>query len=97
MNEGVKIVLARMESHPEEFYGENEKWRFLYKDYFRDAMTEQEKGAIFDRIKEIRREELSKRVMETVFEDHDSDEQIKEKYETSADAFRYATKGRYNV
>jgi hypothetical protein len=73
MNSGVEIVLSRMETHPEEFYGECDKWKFIYKEYFRDAMTEAEKGMIFDRIKEIRKEEFTLRVMETMTADQEQD------------------------
>ena len=66
MNKGVEIVLARMDSHPEEFYGDSEKWRFVYKDYFRDAMTEVEKGAIFDKLKQLRRQEFDEHVMQAL-------------------------------
>jgi hypothetical protein len=75
MNSGVEIVLSRMETHPEEFYGECDKWKFIYKEYFRDAMTEAEKGMIFDRIKEIRKEEFTLRVMETMTVDIKSNEE----------------------
>ena len=69
MNSGVEIVLARMGTHPEEFYGDCDKWKFIYKEYFRDAMSEEEKGAIFDRIKEIRKEEFTQAVMKTMTAD----------------------------
>jgi hypothetical protein len=69
MSNGVDLVLARMESHPEEFYSNtNEKWKFIYSEYFRDAMTETEKGLIFDKIKEIRRAEFTGKVMATLTE-----------------------------
>ena len=64
LNDGVAIVLARMETHPEEFFTtSNDKWKFIYQEYFRDAMTETEKGLIFDKLKQIRRTELTMRVM----------------------------------
>ena len=62
-NTGIAIVLARMDTHPEEFYGNSEKWKFIYHEYFRDAMTETEKGMIFDKMKKLRRAELTDRVM----------------------------------
>lgn len=76
MNDGVAIVLKRMETHPEEFHGDKNKWMFIYKEFFRDAMTEEEKGAIYDRLKEIRKEEFTQRVMETITREEirDSDE-----------------------
>lgn len=68
MNDGVKIILARMDTNPEEFYMDEDKWKFVYKEYFRDSMSEEEKGAIFDKLKVIRREELTAKVMKTLFE-----------------------------
>lgn len=69
MSNGVDLVLARMESHPEEFYtSSNDKWKFIYADYFRDAMTETEKGMIFDKIREIRKAEFTGTVMATLTE-----------------------------
>jgi hypothetical protein len=64
LNDGVAIVLARMETHPEEFFTTStDKWKFIYHEYFRDAMTETEKGMIFDKIRQIRRSELTMKVM----------------------------------
>lgn len=69
MSNGVDLVLARMESHPEEFYtSATDKWKFIYSEYFRDAMTETEKGLIFDKIKEIRKAEFTAKVMSTLTE-----------------------------
>jgi hypothetical protein len=65
----VGFVLARMETHPEEFYGEAKKWAFIYKEYFRDVMTENEKAALHTKLKEIRREELTQKVLETITEE----------------------------
>lgn len=63
---GVGIVLARMDSHPEEFHSDCDKWKFIYKDYFRDAMSETEKGMIFDKIKKIRQQEFTQMVLQTL-------------------------------
>jgi len=70
MNDGIAIVLARMESHPEEFYTTaTDKWKFIYSEYFKDAMTETEKGMIYDKIKEIRKAEFTAKVMLTMTAD----------------------------
>ena len=76
---GVDIVLARMDTHPEEFYGEEKKWAFIYKEYFRDVMTEIERGQLFEKLKKIRREEFNGRVLSTLVppepeQDEDEDE-----------------------
>lgn len=69
MNDGVAIVLQRMTTHPEEFYNDSDKWKFIYKDYYRDALTETEKGIIFDKMKAIRRSEFTTIVMGTMLKD----------------------------
>lgn len=70
----VGIVLARMDSHPDEFFASEDKWKFIYKDYFRDAMTETEKGMIFDKIKKIRMSEFSQMVLTTLVEEKNEEE-----------------------
>jgi len=72
---GVGIVLARMESHPEEFHAESDKWKFIYKDYFRDAMSETEKGMIFDKIRQIRKDEFNQMVLQTLVPPEEEEEE----------------------
>ena len=74
ISNGVNIVLARMDTHPEEFWGDSEKWRFIYKEYFRDAMTEVQKGQIFEKIKQIRMEEFNHMVFATLTEEEEKEE-----------------------
>ena len=87
MNSGVEIVLARMGTHPEEFYGDSDKWKFIYKEYFRDAMTEQEKGVIFDRLKEIRKEEFTLAVMKTITADEQKEVESDDDWNSSRGGF----------
>ena len=90
----VGIVLSRMDSHPEEFFADEDKWKFIYKDYFRDAMTETEKGMIFDKIKTIRRSEFSQAVLTTLVEQANEEDESKEgKWGDSS--ITYTTKNRY--
>ena len=72
---GVDIVLARMDTHPEEFYGEEKKWAFIYKEYFRDVMTEIERGQLFEKLKKIRRQEFNERVMTTLVPPEEVDDE----------------------
>jgi hypothetical protein len=71
----VEIILARMDSHPEEFYNGNEKWRFIFSDFYRDVMSEAEKGMIFDRLKQLRREEFAQRVLHTLVPPEEGEEE----------------------
>jgi len=87
MSNGVDLVLARMESHPEEFYtSATDKWKFIYSEYFRDAMSETEKGLIFDKIKEIRKTEFTSKVMATLTEGMKMGKRNKSSEESFADA-----------
>ena len=68
MNDGIEIILARMDTHPEEFFGDGGKWKFIYKEYFRDVMSEEEKAALHTKLKSVRRAELTSKVMNAMAE-----------------------------
>lgn len=65
---GIQTLVNRMESHPEEFFGDASKWHFMFQERFRDTMTESEKGAIHGALKEVRRKEFEHKVMRTLLE-----------------------------
>ena len=69
MSTGVQTLIARMATNPEEFFGETHKWRFMFKDTFRDVMTELEKGALHAALKEVRRKEFDALVVQTLLND----------------------------
>jgi hypothetical protein len=58
-----------MESNPEEFYGDASKWAFMFAPNFRDVMTEPEKGALHEALKEARRKEFDELVMRRILRD----------------------------
>jgi len=72
VNEGVGIILARMETNPEEFFGMGDqglsghKWRWIFAESLREVMTEPEKAAIFEGMKRIRRLEITHKAIATV-------------------------------
>jgi hypothetical protein len=74
LSPAVKILVTRMETHPEEFFDEGGKWKFMYKEYFRDVMTEYEKAMMHQAIKELRRKEFDAKVMSELMKD-----QVKER------------------
>ena len=101
---GVGIVLARMDTHPEEFHANSDKWKFIYKDYFRDAMNETEKGMIFDKIKQIRKNEFNQMVLQTLVppqedecEEEDDSPFGRAVAKAQGSAISYTGKGRYKV
>jgi hypothetical protein len=61
---GVDAIIERMRTHPDEFFEYSHgnelksRWRFMFKDYSRDAMTEIEKGRLHESLKQIRRMEF---------------------------------------
>jgi len=82
LSAGVRALVGRMESNPSEFYGEAEKWRFMFSANFRDVLTEPEKGALHEGLKEVRRKEFDEKVMRELLRDS-MEEQIKEGYYTT--------------
>lgn len=69
LSAGVRALLGRMESNPEEFYGNASKWSFMFEPNFRDVMTEPEKGALHEALKEARRKEFDELVMRRILRD----------------------------
>jgi len=66
---GITAILARMETNPAEFFGDGGKWRFIFKETFREVLTEPEKGALHEKLKEVRRQEFDHMVMRTILDD----------------------------
>jgi hypothetical protein len=69
LNEGVKIILARMETNPEDFFTvhkEYNPWRWIFDENVREVMTESEKAALYEGIKKVRRLMITHRAIETV-------------------------------
>lgn len=69
---GVNTLIERMTTHPEEFFESGEKrsrWSFMYKDYFKDSMTESEKGRLHEALRTVRRLELDAMVLKELMKD----------------------------
>jgi len=69
MCSGVRTLVARMESNPEEFFGEATKWRFMFAANFREVLTEPEKGALHEALKEVRRKEFDTLVVKELMKE----------------------------
>ena len=83
LSAGVRALVGRMESNPEEFFDDAQKWRFMFGDKFREVMTEPEKGALHEGLKQVRRKEFDQKVMRELLKD-EVEEQIKGGYYTQA-------------
>ena len=73
LSTGVRALLGRMESNPEEFYGDASKWSFMFAPNFRDVMTEPEKGALHEALKEVRRKEFDELVVRRMLRDSEEE------------------------
>jgi hypothetical protein len=69
LSAGVRALVGRMESNPNEFYGSAEKWHFMFSSNFREVLTEPEKGALHEALKEVRRKEFDEKVMRELLKD----------------------------
>ena len=68
MNKGIEILLARMESHPEEFARDNDRWEHLF-NHYKKYMTGEDKEAFWDKLCEIRSQEFTERVIKQLLAD----------------------------
>jgi hypothetical protein len=82
LSAGVRALVGRMESNPSEFYGIADKWQFMFDAKYREVLTEPEKGALHEALKEVRRKEFDEKVMRELLRDS-MEEQIKEGYYTT--------------
>ena len=74
VNEGVQIILNRMESNPEEFFGDVGKWRWMFSENLREVMTEPEKAAIHSGMVKVRRLEITAKAVATVMPQDEEEE-----------------------
>ena len=73
MNDGVKILLARMESHPEEFLRDSDRWEHLF-NHYKKYMAEEDKQAFWDKLCEVRTQEFTERVIKQLLADKEKAE-----------------------
>lgn len=77
MNDGVKILLERMKTHPEEFVSDlnhgNTKWSRLV-DFYENVLTHEEKKAIKDGIVELNRAKFTEKVLEMLMDEPPKEE-----------------------
>lgn len=66
MNEGIQIILNRMKTNPEEFFEDGGRWKWIFKEVMREVMTETEKVAIHEQLKQVRRMEITAKAAATI-------------------------------
>ena len=68
ISNGVQALINRMNTNPEEFFDptKDNEWSFIYKETFRDVMTEPEKAAIHTALKAVRRKEFESKVLKQI-------------------------------
>ena len=66
MNDGIQIILNRMKTNPEEFFEDGGRWKWIFKEVMREVMTETEKVAIHEQLKQVRRMEITAKAAATI-------------------------------
>lgn len=84
MNDGLKIILARMDTNPEEFI-DNRKWRRLVENDW-PMFTKEEQEAYSTKLRSILLDKFSEEVLKELMDEDETTETIKYKA-----ANRYAT------
>jgi hypothetical protein len=72
MNKGIEILLARMESHPEEFARDNDRWEHLF-NHYKKYVSDQDKQVFWDKLCEIRSQEFTERVIKQLLADKEEE------------------------
>lgn len=67
MNGGLKILIARMETHPEEFEAEG-KWISSFNNY-KKYMTEEEKDVFWKKLCELKMNEFEQKIVKRLMQD----------------------------
>lgn len=84
IDQGIQIILNRMDSNPEEFMDENGKWDWIIDpvvDRIQDGdhngapfLTTQEASAIYEKYQTIRRAAFTKRVLSTLLDEGEDED-----------------------
>ena len=100
MCSGVRTLVARMESNPDEFFGDAPKWRFMFAANFREVLTEPEKGALHEALKEVRRKEFDTLVVKELFKEEMEDTltmRASGRYQIGGEAMRIDSSGNLGI
>lgn len=76
LNEGVQIILNRMKTNPEEFFDGGGRWQWIFKETLREVLTEIEKAALFEGLKQVRRMEITAKAAATVLRADEQEERV---------------------
>jgi hypothetical protein len=79
MNGGVEILLARMETHPEEFFNHGSRWTNLIMDFER-SLDRADYEKLTDGIAKCRQEEFTQKVMGKLIGEEQEDRELMEKF-----------------
>ena len=74
MNGGLKILIARMETHPEEFENDS-KWISSFNNY-KKYMTEEEKDVFWKKLCELKMSEFEKKIVKRLMQEEEPEEQL---------------------
>jgi hypothetical protein len=85
-----------MESNPEEFFGEATKWRFMFAANFREVLTEPEKGALHEALKEVRRKEFDTLVVKELLKE-EMEGTLSGRYQIGGEAMRIDSSGNLGI
>jgi hypothetical protein len=96
MCSGVRTLVARMESNPEEFFGDAPKWRFMFAANFREVLTEPEKGALHEALKEVRRKEFDTLVVKEILKE-EMEDTLSGRYQFGGEAMRIDSSGKLGI
>lgn len=101
MCEGVRLLLSRVESHPEEFDGlgidfaerhgiHQSRWGFVISRYWQ-VLTDYEKAIILTSIREANRNNMATTVLQTIFDERQKQEYAEKEAKLGGQRIAYQT------
>ena len=97
MCSGVRTLVARMKSNPEEFFRGEMKWQFMYEESFREVLTEAEKNALQEALQTVRRHEFDTIVIEELTRDKDDFRYSSGGYMVGSEVMRLGSSGNLGI
>jgi hypothetical protein len=96
MNKGVEILLARMETHPEEFE-QDSKWVGMFNEY-KKYMEPEEQTAVLDKLKQLKMDKFEELIVKRLMREELEQEPIqKDMFGNSSSPYAISSLPDYQV
>ena len=97
MSSGVRTLISRMETNPDEFFRGEMKWQFMYEARFREVLTDAERDALQEALRVVHRHEFDSIVMEELLRDKEDFRYSSGGYMVGSEVMRLGASGNLGI